>query len=350
MVYTGFLNNQFYRLFVTSDPIIRLIGKTDSEPYILLILGGLSDIQRALARLLTPLYAIRTLHADNASMNTGVAGGLAALLGEARKAAHPRDNAATPYLPLKFKGCDDHILALALTWFNTLFCEWAENAGLLDLMHNRKDKIGVKEKVSNIATPLHALKRMQKRVHTWNRSAWRAARHAHDALHPPPRGKRKPVVRCSLGHFCTFGVTARGVLQYREVIRDSSLKFDVDTELIGWLDNPLFVFVWPLLEGYTTSFELPFLSQSHKLGVSRAIEYENSIISWVDFVKDWWYNPEGAFFHLPPLETLPGDQRRVVLLMIAAVHDTFQTHVVPHVNNGDGFTSTTNRFGEIVFR
>ena len=36
--------------------------------------------------------------------------------------------------------------------------------------------------------------------------------------------------------------------------------------------------------------------------------------------------------------------------MIAAVHDTFQTHVVPHVNNGDGFTSSTNRVGETVFR
>ena len=40
----------------------------------------------------------------------------------------------------------------------------------------------------------------------------------------------------------------------------------------------------------------------------------------------------------------------MVLLMIAAVHDTFQQHVVPHVNNSDGFTSTTNRFGETVFR
>ena len=50
----------------------------------------------------------------------------------------------------KFKGCDDHILALVLTRFNTLFCEWAENAGRLDLVHNRKDKIGVKEKVSEI--------------------------------------------------------------------------------------------------------------------------------------------------------------------------------------------------------
>ena len=34
--------------------------------------------------------------------------------------------------------------------------------------------------------------------------------------------------------------------------------------------------------------------------------------------------------------------------MIAAVHDIFQKHVVPHVNNGDGFTSSTNRVGELV--
>ena len=158
------------------------------------------------------------------------------------------------------------------------------------------------------------------------------------------------VIRCSLGWFCTFGVTARGVLHYREAIRDSSLKFDVDAELIGWLDKPFFVFVWQLLEVHTTSFELPFLSQSHKLGVSRALEYKNFLMSWVDFVEDWWHNPEGAFFHLPPLETLPDEQREVVLLMIAAVHDTFQKHVVPHVNNGDGFTSSTNRVGETVFR
>ena len=64
-------------------------------------------------------------------------------------------------------GCDDHILALVLTRFDTLFCEWAENAGRLDLVHNSKDKIGVKEKVSKIAIPLHALKRIQKRVHVY---------------------------------------------------------------------------------------------------------------------------------------------------------------------------------------
>ena len=128
---------------------------------ILLIWGRLNDIQRELAVPPTPLYAIRTLYADNASVNAGVAGGLAGLLEEARKAAHARDDSATPYLPLKFKGCDDHIWALVLTRFNTLFCEWAENAGRLDLVHNRKDKIGVKEKVSKIATPLYALKRIQ---------------------------------------------------------------------------------------------------------------------------------------------------------------------------------------------
>ena len=62
-------------------------------------------------------------------------------------------------------------------------------------------------------------------------------------------------------------------MHYREVIRYSSLKFDVDGALIGWLEYPFFfilllpsnpffflVFVWRLLEGYTTSFELPFLS------------------------------------------------------------------------------------------
>ena len=67
----------------------------------------------------------------------------------------------------------------------------------------------------------------------------------------------------------------------------------------SWLHGLVLVFVWQLLEGYTTSFELPFLSQSHKLGVSRALDYKDFVMSWVDFVEDWWYNPEGAFSHLP---------------------------------------------------
>ena len=100
--------------------------------------GRLNDIQRELAVPPTPLYAIRTLYADNTSVNTGVAGGLAAVLEEARKAAHARDDPAIPYHPLKFKGCDDNILALVLTRFNTLFCEWAENAGRLVISNDWK--------------------------------------------------------------------------------------------------------------------------------------------------------------------------------------------------------------------
>ena len=62
-------------------------------------------------------------------------------------------------------------------------------------------------------------------------------------------------------------------------------------------------------------------------------------MSWDDFVEDWWHNLEGAFFHLPLLESLQDEHREVVLLTIAAVHATFQNHVLPRANNGDGFTS-----------
>ena len=64
----------------------------------------------------------------------------------------------------------------------------------------------------------------------------------------------------------------------------------------SWLHGLVLVFVWQLLEGYTTSFELPFLSQSHKLGVSRALDYKNFVMSGVDFVEDWSITQRVPFF------------------------------------------------------
>ena len=31
---------------------------------------------------------------------------------------------------------------------------------------------------------------------------------------------------------------------------------------------------------------------------------------WAHFVKDWWQNLDGAFFNMPPLDTLCGRQGR----------------------------------------
>ena len=71
---------------------------------------------------------------------------------------------------------------------------------------------------------------------------------------------------------------------------------------------------------------------------------------WADFVQEWWHNPDGAFFNMPALHTLPDDHREITLLVIAAIQDVFEKHLLPHVSKSDGFTSSTNRFGETVFR
>ena len=71
---------------------------------------------------------------------------------------------------------------------------------------------------------------------------------------------------------------------------------------------------------------------------------------WADFVEDSWQNPDGAFFNMPALHTLPDDHREIILLLIAAIHDVFQKHLLSHLSRSDGFTSSTNRVGETVFR
>ena len=154
-----------------------------------------------------------------AYLNTGSIGGLLVLFNEARHASYRAEQPAEPFFAMEFKVCDDHILALVLTWFNVLFCAWAEGKGRLDLIHNKKFKVNAQERESKLALPLHALRRVQKRVFTFNKSAWRAARAIHDEAHLVPRGKLKPrIIRCSLGRFCTFGKTAGGVVWYRNAI------------------------------------------------------------------------------------------------------------------------------------
>ena len=58
-------------------------------------------------------------------------------------------------------------------------------------------------------------------------------------------------------------------------------------------------------------------------------------------MEDWWQNCYGAFFNMHALDTLPDDHTEIALL-IAALCDIFEKHVVPHVSRSDGFTSNTN--------
>ena len=69
---------------------------------------------------------------------------------------------------------------------------------------------------------------------------------------------------CGRHASCLFGAIST-------TFSESSLKFNVDAEFIGWVDNPFFVFVWQLFEGYTTSFELPFLSLRGRLLVAKLL-------------------------------------------------------------------------------
>ena len=53
---------------------------------------------------------------------------------------------------------------------------------------------------------------------------------------------------------------------------------------------------------------------------------------------------------MPALHTLRDDHREITLPLIAAIHDVFEKHLLPHVRRSDGFTSSTNGVGETVFR
>ena len=74
----------------------------------------------------TPLYAIDTLYADNASVNTGEVSGLSVLSNCARLAAYLRDHPNDRgFKALLFKGCKDHVLALVLASYNQKLVAWA---------------------------------------------------------------------------------------------------------------------------------------------------------------------------------------------------------------------------------
>ena len=94
---------------------------------ILYMWDKLQRTQQSLKLTPTPLYAIATLYADNASVNTGEVGRLCVFLNTARRKAylldHP-DSDGCGFKVLLFKGCDDHILALVLASYNRKLVAW----------------------------------------------------------------------------------------------------------------------------------------------------------------------------------------------------------------------------------
>ena len=92
--------------------------------------------------------------------------------------------------------------------------------------------------------------------------------------HPPPGQSRPRIIPCSLNRFCTFGVTARGLLHYGEIILPL-LKPDVeaDVKLESWVNSDCIMFCMELISHYSVKFELPFLAGSHHLGNCSSQEY-----------------------------------------------------------------------------
>ena len=89
--------------------VIDLVDKSASGylAAILKCLDRLQTLQRGMGLSPTPLWAFRTLSADNASVNTGSIGGLLVLFNEARHAAYRAEQPAKPFIAMEFKGCDD---------------------------------------------------------------------------------------------------------------------------------------------------------------------------------------------------------------------------------------------------
>ena len=139
--------------------VIDLVDKSAAGylAVILKCLDRLHTLQRGMGLSPTPLWALRTLYADNAFVNTGSIGGLPVSFKEARHAAYRAEQPAEPFFAMEFKGCDDHILAFVLTRFHDLFCVWAKVMGQLDIIHNKNFQVNAKEREANLALPLHAL-------------------------------------------------------------------------------------------------------------------------------------------------------------------------------------------------
>jgi hypothetical protein len=325
----------------------------------------LNTTQHTLGLPVTNLYYVRCLYSDNASVNTGRWTGLRVLFDEVRFKAweilfgnsdSTSDATYEPFTPLVFKGCDDHIAALVLKNFSTAVVDWAR-AGPSEFAYMaHKKKVG-----GYVALPFYVLKRLSKRLLGFLRPAWAAAKAMYDRAHPLPtnRDHRARILACSFGRFCTFGVTAGGVLHYRPIIGGSQaeigcetalLKPDTDKELREWLQDSLMLFMWQLLASFSVNFELPFLKQSHALGNVSSIEYKKWFRGLQDKLDVWKLDP-CSFVLVGPAPAL--DPVRVTLcrMLVDTLSMVLRKHVLIEVVEDIPVTIRgTNRWGETVFR
>ena len=86
------------------------------------------------------------------------------------------------------------------------------------------------------------------------------AKQMHDEQNPNGQKHPPQIIQCSLGRFCTTGVTATGVLHFLPIVvsmLDPTVATDI--ELLKWLSTPLFLFCLRVISQFSIVFEHPFL-------------------------------------------------------------------------------------------
>ena len=177
-------------------------------------------------------------------------------------------------------GCDNHIMALVYSAFNGVLLDWAKER-YPSFSHAKK-------RGGFVSLPFHLLEHISKRLLGFLASAWRGGREeqkrTHGCVHI--QGHTLNVVKCSFNRFCTFGVTATGVLHYMDVIK-SILHRDTDLQARGWLSDPMVLFALCLISTFSTEVELPFLKGSHHFGTTTGQEYQK----FEAMLENWLLTP-----------------------------------------------------------
>ena len=348
---TTFWERSGLEAHVSFDDYTELLGvceqpKKSATDYLTSLLkfwDRVQKTQRLLGVKVTSLYYVRTLYSDNASVNCGATEGLCAQLNAKRREAHAADGIKEPFRDLFFKGCDDHIAALILKLWSTKVVRYALDSQSHGFLAWKKKTNG------HIALPLHVLKTLGKRLLGFLRPSWQGSRTQHDKANPPPQGKYRPrIIPCSLNRFCTFGVSARGLLHYRDIILPL-LKPDVETDqkLSCWLQSDCMIFCMELIAHYSRKFELPFLAGSHKLGNCTPQEYGQWLQATNNLLDTWLTDPTLLFDG----RDLDHSEYCITKLLIDSIKDVWDKHVLSKEYDSTTTTiRTTNRWGETVFR
>ena len=106
------------------------------------------------------------------------------------------------------------------------------------------------------------------------------------------------------------------------------------------------LFVFAVITQYSLMFELPFLKGSHNLGNTTSEEYDAWITPWVKQIDAWVANPSGLVSNFADLNSV---FQQVIEMLIHSVKEVITKHLGCR-HPGDGMLSTTNRWGETVFR